>query len=201
MYRSNKADRAIKLNKELKLNQKYTLINTSDLIPYSLQFTLIDYNYQNYAQFNNCLRLIVKAKGKRRLLTIDIYTAETVILLEGWQNESCWNKEKVNNNESRLFRKNIDEFRGYKNLVFVKAYGENFYLNNNFETFYDNTSSFLNRKNISPKEAINDNSYIEYVKILARNYNLDELKKDIKKLHYNILLDCLNKTKLGEFIC
>ena len=108
-----------KLN--LKLNERYTLIKPNELVPETFNFTLVNFYYGNYAQYKNCLYLIVKLKNHRKSTRIIITTNETAYILKGWDFTKSWRKENISNNMSLLHRLTINDMPK-KDIIYIKEF-------------------------------------------------------------------------------
>lgn len=187
--------------KNLKVGNKYTFINTSDLLPYVVQGELKGYYIDHFAQYHNSINLFIKIKGSRattNLYHMTITPADTVVILNSDSKElkQCWRREKVTSTETRLHRLDVTDFTP-EQIAYTHKYLEQIEGNSHLETFetiLDLTGDFLYHNNIKPKQAEQNSYYINYIKELIIKYNLNvtDFKQWVKTQHFNILVNCVN---------
>lgn len=70
---------------KLSVGQRYTIASMGDFgFCNSTQFTLEAIRVGRYAQYDHCVELIVKPKGKRNLRSIQFYGCKVFALWAGW---------------------------------------------------------------------------------------------------------------------
>ena len=179
---------------EVKIGERVTILKPNSLVPELYKGTVQCYYFGKYAQYENALFLYIRIYRGKRIQRIVLLPSDVVFIFKGFNFDKSWNKERVSENHSRLHRITYNDVKDNKDLIYHKAYGEEFVgINNNPESFIDYTGDFLCDNAIRAKEAINSAEYIEYIKQLVRSYNLNTLLDSIKKEGYHLLEQCVNK--------
>ena len=185
----------MKMNK-LMLGQKVTILNTEDLVPSFYKGTIQSFYYSNYAQYDNALFIYLKRFRSKRIDRIIISPVDTVFIFDGFKWDSAWRKEvlSTDNNITRteLHRWKYNDLKDNKDLIYSHAFNEEFEgIKTDNECFIDMTCDFICENDIKPLDAQENISYINYIKCLVSNYNVNNLMKFVKAEGFNILENCL----------
>lgn len=176
-------------NVNLQIGEKYTVLLSNDLVPTRYYGELKGYYYNKFAQFDNALYLFIKRPRAKNVDRIVVSIA-TFFIFKG-NFKDIFRKELVSQNEGTsiytLHRFTYDDLKDNANLIYYHEYGQFNCCNSDMETFIERTADFLNTYGIRAKDALANNNYIEYVRKLLVNYNLNDLKQYIKDLEYDVL--------------
>ena len=198
----------MKINELAKLKEmigeKISILKTSDLVPSCYYGTLERFKIDKWAQYENCLYIYIKLFRKRTINRIIITPNETTFIFKD-NFDKCWNKEKINSNESLLHRITYNDIKNNNNLILSHNYGEDIECLQN--GFIDITGDYLlsNCLNKDERLAMQESAnYYNYIKKKLYLYNissvLDTIKNDLgldSKL-YNIV-NSINKEYCGIY--
>lgn len=172
------------LNKDLVVGNKYTIVKMEGFTPYSVNFTLVDYSFRNFAQYEDCLRLEVRFKRHRSNDIIWITPSDIVLIKEGWHNIDVYNRELIEDNEkvtmSRLHKINIEDFKNDKDTILYKPFRQGLYVPD-YDYLLDVTGDYICNNNIKPIDAPNNEGYIDYIKSIIKKFNtktIDRIAND-----------------------
>lgn len=171
------------------INQTITIIKPMELVPERYEGKLLTYYYSKFAQYENCLTLIIKRPRARKSTEVIILPSDTAYIVSG-PYKSAWRTERVNENTSKLHRLTAADL---DNIILTHNYKEPFKVSEDYERFYDLTSNYMEYNSIKPLAAPEVKSYLNYIVYLLREYNVNRLRKDIKENEYNMLLTCIDK--------
>lgn len=184
-------------NLNLKVGNKYTVLKPNSLVPELYQFTLVNYYISNYAQYENCLFLVVKLKNHRKTSRI-VIAHETAYIFNRWSFAKSWNKERVKDNSSLLHRIKSEDIKDNKDLICIVNREDNFKANDDNYSFIDYTTDYMINNNVRGKDQLNNEGYYSYIKslLMDRLYNTDNLIKQCRAWEYIYIVDILNKIQL-----
>lgn len=186
---------ATKKELNLVIGEKYTVLETMDLLPTRIYGTLKGYYYSNFAQHENALYIYIQRPRCKKINRI-VLTTDTFYIFKGDFKE-CWNKVpnwKGNARMTELKRFTYEDLKDNENLVYsFQGRTEKFIINNDFEGLLDNTGDFIYNNGIKPIEAPENESYINYIRSLLTRCNVNDLLKYIKIEGYNMLEKSINK--------
>lgn len=184
-------------NLNLKSGNKYTILKSNSLVPELYQFTLVNYYISNYAQYENCLFLVVKLKSHRRTSRI-IIAHETAYIFNSWNFSKNWNKERVNDKISLLHRIKVEDIKDNKDLICIVNREDSFKVNDDNYSFIDCTTDYLINNNVRGKDQLDNEGYYSYIKGLLMNrlYNMDNLIKQCRAWEYIYIVDTLKRIQL-----
>ena len=192
----------MKINELVKLREmigeKISVLKSSDLVPACYYGTLEGFKIDKWAQYENCLYIYIKLFRKRNINKIIITPNEDSFIFKG-DFGKCWNKEKINSNESLLHRITYNDIKNNNNLILSHNYGEAIECLQ--YGFVDSIGDYLlsNCLNKEERLAMQDTAnYYNYIKKELSLYNIsivldsieDELGSDSKL--YNIV-NTINK--------
>ena len=182
--------------KELNLviGEKYTVLETMDLLPTRVYGTLKGYYYSNFAQYENALYIYIQRPRHKKVDRI-VLTTDTFYIFKGDFKE-CWNKKENWNGNSRmteLKRFTFEDLKDNENLVYsFQGHNDKFNIDNDFEYLIDVTGDFIYNNSIKPIEAPENESYIDYIRSLLTRYNVNDLLNYIKIEGYSLLENSIN---------
>lgn len=180
-----------KLN--IEIGQKITILKPGELVPLLIAGKVEGFNYGKYAQYENSIFIYIRRPRRKHLDRIVIHEHETAFIFDGTFKD-MHRKEKVNENMTNLHRWTYNDLKDNKNLIFYHCYGEKLQIENNFERFIDVTADYISDNNVNPREAEQNEGYINYIKEKVKNYNIDSLKSYLKNEgYYDILIKCIDK--------
>ena len=180
------------------IGEKISVLKSSDLVPACYYGTLQGFKIDKWAQYENCLYIYIKLFRKKSINKIVIAPNETTFIFKG-DFGKCWNKEKINSNESLLHRITYNDIKDNNNLILSHNYGDDIECLQN--GFIDITGDYLlsNCLNKDERLAMQESAnYYNYIKKELYLYNVsfvlaaikDELGTDNKL--YNIV-NTINK--------
>ena len=180
------------------IGEKISILKSSDLVPACYYGTLQGFKIDKWAQYENCLYIYIKLFRKRRVSRIVITQNETTFIFKD-NFGKCWNKEKINSNESLLHRITYNDIKNNNNLILSHNYGENIECLQ--YGFIDSTGDYLLSNCLNKEERLamqESASYYNYIKKELYLYNVslvldtieDELGSDSRL--YNIV-NTINK--------
>lgn len=179
----------------LTIGEKYTVLETMDLLPTRIYGTLKGYYYSNFAQHENALYIYIQRPRCKKVNRI-VLTTDTFYIFKGDFKE-CWNKEENFNGNARmteLKRFTYDDLKDNENLVYsFQGHNDTFNINNDFEGLIDNTGDFIYNNGLKPIEAPENASYIDYIRTLLTRCNINDLLNYIKAEGYILLENSINK--------
>lgn len=183
---------------KLKIGEKFSVLLNNQLLPTLYKGVLQGYYYSNFAQYENALFLYIKRPRAKKVDRIVLIENESFFIFKGYTFNQNFRKEVIKNNDkvthTLLHRWTYNDLKGNKNLIFSHRYGEKFQnIQNNFERFSDLTADYMMYNDISPKDAQESTNYINYIKELIKNYNVNSLLKEIKENNFCILESCFKK--------
>lgn len=178
--------------KNLEIGSRITVLKPMELLPRRIYGTLQGYYISSYAQHKNALYLFIKPYRARKTIRIVIHTNDTAFIFKG-NFENSWNKEKVSERESLLQRISYNDIKDNKDLVYHHEYGQDIEGNLNFDMFADCTADYMYNNDIRNYEALENESYINYIKRLLTIYNVNTMLECCKREGYSILENCIKK--------
>ena len=175
------------------IGEKISILKSSDLVPACYYGTLEGFKVDKWAQYENCLYIYIKLFRKRSISKIIITPNETTFIFKD-NFDKCWNKEKINSNESLLHRITYNDIKNNNNLILSHNYGEAIECLQ--YGFVDSTGDYLLSNCLNKEERLamqESANYYNYIKKKLYLYNissvLDTIKNDLgldSKL-YNIV--------------
>ena len=180
------------------IGEKISVLKSSDLVPSCYYGTLEGFKIDKWAQYENCLYIYIKLFRKRSINRIIITPNENSFIFKG-DFGKCWNKEKINSNESLLHRITYNDIKNNNNLILSHRYGEAIECLQ--YGFIDSTGDYLLSNCLNKEERLSMQdtaNYYNYIKKKLSLYNVsfvldaieDELGSDSKL--YNIV-NTINK--------
>lgn len=155
--------------------KKITVLKPNSLVPELYKGTLKNFYIGKYAQNENALFINIKLFRKRNVDKIVISIKDTCFIFKDFYND-MFRKEKISNRESLLHRITYNDVKNDKNLLIYHEYNENFEVNENYEHFLDITADYCINNNLIRDEQVNNDGYINFIKDLLIDYNVNKLK-------------------------
>jgi len=185
----------MKMN-NLMMGRKVTILNTEDLVPSFSKGTIQSFYYSKYAQYDNALFIYLKRFRSKKIDRIVITPVDTVYIFDGFTWDTAWRKELISDDgtmtHTLLHRWTYDDLKDNKDLIYSHSFNEEFTnIKTDNDCFIDLTCDFMYDNDITPFDAPENVSYINYIKSLISSYNVDNLMKFIKSKHFNLLENCL----------
>lgn len=180
----------------IKIGQKVSILNAGDLVPSLYKGVIKGFYYSDYAQYKNALYIYIQRPRAKRIDRLVFLPSDTVFIFNGYTWKDVHRKEVIKETEevthTLLHKWTYKDVKNNKDLIYHHEYGEEFTgVNDSIERFIDLTGDYICNNDIKAREADKNDNYINYIKELIQNYNVNSLMKYIKSQNYIILEKCL----------
>ncbi|WP_291566892.1 MULTISPECIES: hypothetical protein [unclassified Clostridium] len=177
------------------IGQKVAVLNAGDLVPTLYKGVVRGFYYSKYAQYENALYIYIQRPRAKRIDRLVLLETNIFFIFDGYNFKETWRKEIMKDTKevthSLLHKWTYEDLKDNKDLIYSHRYGEKFNVNDNFERFADVTCDYMMQNNIRHYEATTNENYINYIKEVIQNYNIDSLIKYTKSEGYVVLENCL----------
>ena len=181
-----------KLN--LTIGQKISVLKPNGLSPELYKGILKGFYYSKYAQYENALFIYIQRPRAKRVDRIIIST-DTAFIFNGYFKD-MFREELVSDNGkvrcSKLNKWTYEDVKNNKDLIYHHEFKGEYDVNTNIDSFIELTGDYLCNNDIKPLKAPESIGYINYIKDLISNYNVNNLMEHIKAEGFTILENCLN---------
>ncbi|MHB9924627.1 hypothetical protein [Clostridium botulinum] len=182
----------------LRAGQKVSILKSNDLVPTLYKGIIKGFYYSNFAQYENALYIYIQRPRAKRIDRIVLIENETFFIFNGYTFKDTHRKEVIkdtkNITHTLLHRWTYSDLKDNKDLIFAHEYGKSFEdVESDFDTFIDLTGDYICYNDINPKDAVKSEKYINYIKKLIQNYNVNNMLIKAKEFNFCILEDCLKQ--------